>query len=119
RVEQFYPFPEEQLRRGMARFRRATDWVWVQEESMNMGGWAFMEPRLRALGHPPEYVGRDASASPAAGSQSVHKREQKELVEAAVQGKVPHLVHAVPTRRRVAEQPAPRPAAASPSPSGV
>jgi 2-oxoglutarate dehydrogenase E1 component len=119
RVEQFYPYPEEQLRRGMARYRRATDWVWVQEESMNMGGWSFMEPRLRALGHPPEYVGRDASASPATGSHTVHKREQNELAEAAVRGTVPFLVHAVPTRRRMAEQPAPRPAAASPSPSGV
>ena len=30
----------------------ASEWVWVQEESQNMGGWTFMEPRLRALGYP-------------------------------------------------------------------
>ncbi len=86
RVEQFYPFPEELLQRALARYRKAEECVWVQEESQNMGGWSFMEPRLRALGYPAEYVGRDASASPATGSHEVHKREQEELVEAAIRG---------------------------------
>ncbi len=43
---------------------------------------------------PIEYVGRDASASPATGSLTVHKLEQKELVEAAIHGPYPHLVRA-------------------------
>jgi 2-oxoglutarate dehydrogenase E1 component len=94
RVEQFYPFPEEQLRRALGRYRRVKEWVWAQEESQNMGGWGFMEPRLRALGTPFEYVGRDASASPATGSGEVHKREQREVVEAALRGPLPHLVRA-------------------------
>jgi 2-oxoglutarate dehydrogenase E1 component len=68
--------------------------VWVQEESQNMGGWAFMEQRLRAMDREPAYVGRDASASPATGSKEVHVREQKELVEAALHGEAPHLVRA-------------------------
>ncbi len=94
RLEQFYPFPEEQLRRVLGRYRRVKEWVWVQEESQNMGGWSFVEPRLRALGPPFEYVGRDASASPATGSLEVHKREQREVVEAALRGPLPHLVRA-------------------------
>jgi 2-oxoglutarate dehydrogenase E1 component len=94
RVEQFYPFPVHLLRRTLERYRHAADWVWAQEESLNMGGWTFMEPRLRALGFPPRYVGRDSSASPATGSRMVHVREQKELVEAALEGAVPHLVRA-------------------------
>jgi 2-oxoglutarate dehydrogenase E1 component len=94
RLEQFYPFPEEQLRRVLERYRRAQQLVWVQEESQNMGGWWFVEPRLRAMGRTVEYVGRDASASPATGSLTIHKREQKELVEAAVLGPAPHLVRA-------------------------
>jgi 2-oxoglutarate dehydrogenase E1 component len=92
RVEQLYPFPEETLERSLARYRQAKDWVWVQEESMNMGAWSFMEPRLRAMGRSPRYVGRDSSASPATGSRAVHLREQKELIEAALAGAVPHLV---------------------------
>jgi 2-oxoglutarate dehydrogenase E1 component len=100
RVEQFYPFPEEELKRALLRYRKAQEWVWVQEESHNMGGWTFMESRLRAMGYEVQYVGRDASASPATGSLEVHRREQKELVEAAVSGSVPHLVLGLRGRSR-------------------
>jgi 2-oxoglutarate dehydrogenase E1 component len=103
RVEQFYPFPEELLTRALRRYRHAKEYVWVQEEPQNMGGWSFMEPRLRALGYAVEYVGRDASASPATGSHEVHVREQREVVEAAVGGSVPHVVRASgPVRGRLA-----------------
>jgi 2-oxoglutarate dehydrogenase E1 component len=100
RVEQFYPFAEEPLKKLLSRYRRA-EWIWVQEESQNMGGWTFMEPRLRALGCAVEYIGRDASASPATGSKTVHVREQKELVEAAFSSPAPYLVRA--PRRPVKE----------------
>jgi 2-oxoglutarate dehydrogenase E1 component len=83
RLEQLYPWPERQLAAVLGRYRRAREWVWVQEESQNMGGWAFVEPRLRAMNFPFEYVGRDASASPATGSHHVHEREQKLLVDGA------------------------------------
>ncbi len=83
RLEQFYPWPEQQLAAVLGRYRRAREWVWVQEESQNMGGWTFVEPRLRAMNFPFEYVGRDASASPATGSHHVHEKEQKLLVDGA------------------------------------
>jgi 2-oxoglutarate dehydrogenase E1 component len=94
RVEQFYPFPETHLRSILARYRNA-EVVWVQEESQNMGGWSFIEPRLRAMGFDVSYVGRDASASPAVGSLKIHQKEQAELIEAALNGgPVPHVVGA-------------------------
>jgi 2-oxoglutarate dehydrogenase E1 component len=83
RLEQFYPWPEKQLAAVLGRYRRAREWVWVQEESQNMGGWTFVEPRLRAMNFPFEYVGRDASASPATGSHHVHEKEQKLLADGA------------------------------------
>ena len=49
-----------------------------------------------------QYVGRDASASPATGSHAVHDREQAELVEAAIGAAMPHLstaAHAAVRRR--------------------
>jgi 2-oxoglutarate dehydrogenase E1 component len=94
RMEQFYPFEQEQLRRILHRYEKAQEWVWVQEESANMGAWGFMEPRLREMGCDFHYVGRDVSASPATGSKRIHDREQKELVETALQGKTPHMVRA-------------------------
>jgi 2-oxoglutarate dehydrogenase E1 component len=118
RVEQFYPFPEEPVQRVLARYRKAKEWVWVQEESQNMGGWSFMEPRLRALGCAVQYVGRDASASPATGSHAVHKREQKELVEAAVHGTVPHLVRASSMGLKRPTEPAALPAQRATAPAG-
>src|SRR5262249_10686716 len=99
--EQLYPFPEEQLRQIQARYRKAKQWVWSQEESQNMGAWFFIEPRLRAMGIAVEYVGRDASASPATGSHKVHVREQKELVEAALslEQALPYQVRAAGPQR--------------------
>jgi len=81
----------------LERYRKATR-VWAQEESQNMGGWFFIEPRLRAMGFPVEFVGRDSSASPAAGSHHVHKHEQAELVEAALVKPAPHIVAGVWTK---------------------
>jgi 2-oxoglutarate dehydrogenase E1 component len=93
RLEQFYPFPIEMLRRILNKYPRGqADMVWVQEESRNMGGWFFVEPRLRSMGFEVKYVGRDASASPATGSLEIHKREQRELVQAAFHAKESHLV---------------------------
>jgi 2-oxoglutarate dehydrogenase E1 component len=83
RIEQLYPWPEKQVEAVLAKYRRAVEWRWVQEESQNMGAWFFVEPRLRALNVPVEYIGRDASASPATGSHKVHEHEQKELLEQA------------------------------------
>jgi 2-oxoglutarate dehydrogenase E1 component len=94
RVEQLYPFPEDQLKKVLSRYRKAREWVWAQEESQNNGAWFFIEPRLRNLGYQIEYVGRDASASPATGSHQVHVREQSEIVAAAIQGEVPYIVRA-------------------------
>jgi len=83
RLEQFYPWPREQLAAVLGRYRRCREWIWVQEESQNMGGWTFVEPRLRAMNFPFEYVGRDASASPATGSYHVHEREQRLVIDGA------------------------------------
>jgi 2-oxoglutarate dehydrogenase E1 component len=106
RVEQFFPFPSEDIQRALRSYPKAKEYVWAQEESLNMGGWFFMEPRLRAMGFRVKYIGRDASASPATGSRQVHLREQKELVEAAIKGQAPHLVRSFSTasKRQAWEQ---------------
>ena len=99
RLEQFYPWPDKALKAALDRYPAATEWVWAQEESHNMGGWSFVAPRLKDLtGHDFDYVGRDASASPATGSHTIHDSEQQELVEAAIGAAIPHQVKAQPAR---------------------
>ncbi|PWU11983.1 MAG: 2-oxoglutarate dehydrogenase E1 component [Verrucomicrobia bacterium] len=84
RIEQLYPLYEEELGRIFSQYRGVSRVVWCQEESQNMGAWSFIFPRLqKLLKREILYAGRLASASPATGSATVHKRQQADLVEAA------------------------------------
>ena len=87
RLEQFYPFPSTRIKEILASYPNATQLFWTQEEPQNMGGWNFVESRLRVI--KPEtvelrYIGRTASASPATGSYAIHELEQKQLVDGAM-----------------------------------
>jgi 2-oxoglutarate dehydrogenase E1 component len=84
RLEQIYPLHEAKLRAALEFHPDAEKIVWCQEESQNQGAWTHLEPRLRALfGRDIAYAGRDASASPAVGALSLHKLEQKDVVQQA------------------------------------
>jgi multifunctional 2-oxoglutarate metabolism enzyme len=86
RLEQFYPFPKQQLLDELNKYAAAADICWVQEEPQNYGGWFFMEPRLRQLLKATQrlrYAGRTASASTATGSHTLHMLEQQQLVKEA------------------------------------
>lgn len=84
RVEQIYPLHGEKLQAILKKFRKAKTFVWCQEESENMGAWSHLRYPLEKLtGHALKYAGRDASASPAVGALSLHKIEQKKLIEEA------------------------------------
>jgi 2-oxoglutarate dehydrogenase E1 component len=86
RLEQLYPFPFEALRELLQRYPNATDFRWVQEEPRNMGGWSFVQTRLKYVltpSHRLTYVGRVPSGSPATGSARVHQLEQERLVKQA------------------------------------
>ncbi len=82
RLEQFYPFPKSKLQEVFASYENATELFWTQEEPQNMGGWTFVEARLREIkgNLSLRYVGRAASASPATGSYAIHHLEQDKLV---------------------------------------
>jgi 2-oxoglutarate dehydrogenase E1 component len=90
RVEQFYPFPARELKAELDRYKNA-EIMWCQEEPRNMGGWTFIgshiEDVLESLGRKDRvrYVGRSEAASPAVGYMKIHTREQKQLVDTALQ----------------------------------
>ncbi|WP_341938480.1 2-oxoglutarate dehydrogenase E1 component [Marinimicrobium sp. C2-29] len=90
RLEQLYPFPEEELKKALAPFKNLKDVVWCQEEPMNQGAWYSSQHHMRRVvyDHNPKlflsYVGRDPSAAPAAGYASVHLEEQKRFINEAL-----------------------------------
>ncbi|HVW35578.1 MAG TPA: multifunctional oxoglutarate decarboxylase/oxoglutarate dehydrogenase thiamine pyrophosphate-binding subunit/dihydrolipoyllysine-residue succinyltransferase subunit [Acidimicrobiia bacterium] len=88
RIEQLYPFPHGEVQAAVAAHPGA-ELVWAQEEPENMGAWRFVEGQLhRALGPGATVipVARTESGSPASGSQTVHDREQDDLLSAAISG---------------------------------
>jgi 2-oxoglutarate dehydrogenase E1 component len=83
RVEQLYPWPEMLVLDTVSRYRSAREVVWLQEEPENMGAWTFVHGRLHRLlrdAYTLRHVSRPESASPATGSQTVHQKEQADLL---------------------------------------
>lgn len=86
RIEQYYPFKVDMLKKIVSGYKNAKNINWVQEEPQNQGAWSFLFPLL--LENLPKtkkikYVGRAASASPASGSTKIHLKTQEELVKKA------------------------------------
>ena len=87
RVEQLYPWPEEQVAAAVAHYENAGEVVWLQEEPENMGAWHFVHHRLEALLGPDfnlRVVSRVESGSPAAGFAAMHQLEQADLMDRAL-----------------------------------
>ncbi len=88
RLEQLYPFKPEWLEAALAAYRPGTPAFWVQEEPKNMGAWRYMRVKLgeSIFGRFPfRGIFRPPSASPATGSASSHREEQKQLIAEAFQ----------------------------------
>ncbi len=89
RMEQLYPFPVDALTALMKRYPKARDVVWCQEEPRNQGPWyQHRHHHKNCIGDKRNlyYAGRNASASPAAGSFAEHAAQQQMLVEQALTG---------------------------------
>jgi 2-oxoglutarate dehydrogenase E1 component (EC 1.2.4.2) len=85
RIEQLYPFPEEQLREVLAAHEHVEEIYWVQEEPINMGYWAYIVRKFMEHGLPlPKPVARKEAASPATGSYSQHLRQQSYILRRAL-----------------------------------
>ena len=89
RVEQLYPWPHKALAQELSRFPKA-EFVWCQEEPLNMGAWSFAQANLERVldfikvkNPRPRYVGRAASASTATGLMSRHLKELKAFLDEA------------------------------------
>lgn len=85
KIEQLHPFPFAQLRDALDSYPNLEDIVWCQEEPLNMGGWAYTEPRLRTTLKETanykdvvvRYCGRNPSGAVAAGNKRLHNAEEE------------------------------------------
>jgi 2-oxoglutarate dehydrogenase E1 component len=89
RLEQLYPFPQEAFKAELARYPKATEIVWCQEEPRNQGAWYWIASRQhldRSFNSKQSLllVSRPASPSPAVGYYGRHNAQQKALIESAL-----------------------------------
>ncbi len=82
RLEQLYPLAYNQLDKELAKYKKGTPLVWVQEEPGNSGAWGYI---LRSFNKkmPIDGITKDDSPSPAVGYSNVHKKLQAEIVKKA------------------------------------
>lgn len=95
RLEQLYPFPETELLQILsASYPNVVDAIWCQEEPMNQGSWYASQHHMRRVIHRHKvdvylrYVGREASAAPAAGYMALHVEQQEKFIDEAL-GEMP------------------------------
>ncbi|MEZ4950452.1 MAG: 2-oxoglutarate dehydrogenase E1 component [Saprospiraceae bacterium] len=81
RVEQLYPFADDQLEAIFKKYKNA-EIYWVQEEPENMGAWMHMAMHFMGKVNM-KVIARAASASPATGFKARHDQQQEELVTKA------------------------------------
>jgi 2-oxoglutarate dehydrogenase E1 component len=88
RVEQLYPFADDDYARLLHRYTNAREVVWCQEEPQNQGAWYQVRHRLErpvlASGRALLVAARKHAAAPATGIAKIHDAEQARLLEAAL-----------------------------------
>ena len=95
RIEQLYPFPEEDLLAILQQYPNLTEAVWCQEEPMNQGAWYSSQHHMRRalFNHNKEvylhFVGREGSASSAAGYMALHLEQLESFINKALAPEVP------------------------------
>ncbi|SHG20312.1 2-oxoglutarate dehydrogenase E1 component [Ornithinibacillus halophilus] len=87
RLEQIYPFPTKELEKVIKDLPNLEEIVWVQEEPKNMGAWDFVDDYLREAlpeGVELRYIGRPDRSAPAVGEPNIHKHEQQQIIQQAL-----------------------------------
>ncbi|MGJ1203160.1 2-oxoglutarate dehydrogenase E1 component [Sphingobacterium lactis] len=81
RIEQLYPAPVDQLKAIRARYKKATEFFWVQEENENMGPWPYYCRVFRNTDVAfTDVIARAQSGSPATGYMKKHIAQQEAII---------------------------------------
>ncbi len=87
RVEQLYPTPVQQLEVIKAKYKKAKEFIWVQEEPENMGAWPYMLRKFRNSDLNLDIISRKESSSTATGYAKQHIAQQLYIVARAFEDK--------------------------------
>ncbi|WP_257667709.1 2-oxoglutarate dehydrogenase E1 component [Parapedobacter tibetensis] len=87
RVEQLYPTPMDKLRAIRNKYKKATDFIWVQEEPENMGAWPYICRKFRNRNISLDVISRKESSSTATGYAKQHTAQQLAVVGRAFEDK--------------------------------
>lgn len=103
RIEQLYPLHIDKIKATLKPYFQVKEYYWVQEEPYNMGAWNFIAPLLNELlpeGSKIKYVGRERSASQAAGSYALHKKEFAAIMDALFEKQNPTIFELAGTPKK-------------------
>ena len=78
RMEQIYPFPENQIKKIIKKYGDDCQFIWAQEEPENMGPWSFILRKWKFSSI--ICCARNESGSPASGSPKVHERRHNAII---------------------------------------
>ncbi|WP_367676821.1 2-oxoglutarate dehydrogenase E1 component [Buchnera aphidicola] len=87
RIEQLYPFPENNIKKIILINNHIKDFIWCQEEPKNQGSWNFVKNyfnKIISQKYTIRYIGRPSSAAPATGYMYIHQQQQKKIINDAL-----------------------------------
>jgi len=89
RVEQLYPTPVQQLLKIKAKYSKASEFIWVQEEPENMGAWPYMCRKFRKEDELKlDVISRLEGSSTATGFAKQHAAQQTHIISKAFESPV-------------------------------
>jgi len=80
RLEQLFPLPIEQMNEIIAKYDKADDLVWAQEEPRNMGAWSHLMMHFPGASRF-RVASRRIYASPAAGSPARSRMRHQQVID--------------------------------------
>lgn len=89
RIEQLYPTPVEQMAKIKAKYSKAQEFIWVQEEPENMGAWPYMCRKFRKEDVLKlDVISRIEGSSTATGFAKQHAAQQSYIIAKAFESPV-------------------------------
>ncbi len=85
RLEEIYPFPTQALLDEIAKYPKAKEIIFLQDEPLNQGYATFVRPYLEEIVADKQtliFVTRPAAAAPAVGYSNMHAAQEKALLDA-------------------------------------